>query len=675
MFRLENEYLMADFDAMARLIRLENKACGRNVIARPASDSFRLVARIGDNWEQVVFAHEQAFELTGDDTHLTAIVRQVATRDAVRPLEIRLEIRLEGRELLFASSLANRSDDLLVTDWTYPVIGQIASLAGSSPDLLWPNHLGERYPEVTRTPGDWHLTYPGGHGRGASMQWMALTEEDQTLALSGRDQAIYSSELSARTRPEGLVTLEMTKLPFARPDETWTCPPYLLSLYTGSWHETARQYRDWAASWRRTPAPPEWVRQMSGYFLVINKQQYGEEFWPYDTLPELYGYARANGCDTVGLFGWYHGGHDNTYPEIQVSPTLGGAKALRDGIRQVREQGGHVTLYIQGHLLDLTTDFYKKRGHKLESKTRWQTPYYQTHCKSHNSRFLANYTAKFFASACPSCPEWHDEMAGKAEELAVLGPSGFLYDQIGGMHPYPCFDESHPHPQNRPSLAFVPGRVKLLERIQQTTKRLDPEMAFLTEHITDVYSGWADLLHGMYVNPNPPGGGHNYPELFRYTFPETFVTIRNGKPYISERYLNFAFVYGLRLEMELRYLDDQDAIRSDRHPRERQLAAAMTDFRKRYWHLFGSGRFVDTDGFATDNPAVAAKAFADGGQIGVALWNDTEHDQAVQVAVPGCAWQETARPDGQNEDNAKPGHVLLKSQQVALLLFAGKKEE
>ena len=101
----------------------------------------------------------------------------------------------------------------------------------------------------------------------------------------------------------------------------------------------------------------------------------------------------------------------------------------------------------------------------------------------------------------------------------------------------------------------------------------------------------------------------------------------------------------------------------------------MTDFRKRYWHLLGSGRFVDTDGFATDNPAVAAKAFADGGQIGVALWNDTEHDQAVQVAVPGCAWQETARPDGQNEDNAKPGHVLLKSQQVALLLFAGKKEE
>jgi len=489
MHRLENEYLRADFDDKACLVRLENKALGRNVIARPASDSFRLAARIGDNWEQVVFAHEQAFEMTGDDTHLTAIVSQVSTRYAVRPLEIRLEVRLEGHELVFASSLVNRSDDMLVTDWTYPVIGQIASLAGSSPDLIWPNHLGERYPEITRTPGDLHLTYPGGHGRGASMQWMALTEKDQTLALSGRDQAIHSSELGTRTGPEGLVTLEMTKLPFARPGETWTCPPYLLSLYTGSWHEAASQYRAWAASWRRTPAPPEWVRQMSGYFLVINKQQYGEEFWPYDTLPELYGYAKANGCDTVGLFGWYHGGHDNTYPEIKVSPTLGGAKALRDGIRQVREMGGHVTLYIQGHLLDLTTDFYKKRGHKLESKTRWMTPYYQTHCKSHNSRFLANYTAKFFASACPSCPEWHDEMAEKAEELADLGPSGFLYDQIGGMHPYPCFDETHPHPQNRPSLAFVPGRVKLLERIQQTTKRLDPEMAFLTEHITDVYSG------------------------------------------------------------------------------------------------------------------------------------------------------------------------------------------
>jgi hypothetical protein len=692
MYLLENEYLLAAFDDKARLVRLENKALGCNTINRPAADSFRLVAKIGENWENVIFAREQAFAISLDGQELTAIVNHPVSRYQACDLKITLKVRLIEDTLIFDSTLENQADDLLVTDWTWPVIGCISSLAGGSPDLLWPNHLGERYTNVTALSGDLHLTYPGGHGRGASMQWMALIEENQTLALSGRDKAIYSSELSVRKVPAresdqaDSVSLEMTRLPFARPGEAWVCPPCHLTLYSGSWHRAADQYRAWATTWRRTPAPPEWVKAMSGYFLVINKQQYGEAFWPYDTLPELYRYALENGCDTVGLFGWYDGGHDNTYPELVTSPALGGDDGMRAGIRKVRDQGGHVTLYFQGHLLDLTTDYYKTTGHKIESKSRWLTPYYQTHCKSHNSRFLANYTSKFFSSACPSCPEWQDEMAQNAERLAGLGPNGLLYDQIGGMHPYPCFDESHPHEQNRPSLAFVPGRVKVLDRIQQATKKIDPELAFFTEHITDVYSGYADILHGMYVNPDAPGSRSseqagedrnlnrsrllNYPELFRYTFPDTIATIRNGKPFISQRYLNYAFLFGLRLEMELRYLDDQDAIRSDRHPEERQQAANLTAFRKRHWNLLGSGRFTDTLPVETDNPNVLFKAFTDGNQVGVALWNDASAAQTVTVRVPGFIWLKTDKPDQRPEASGETNaSVCLQPQDIAIMVF------
>ena len=41
------------------------------------------------------------------------------------------------------------------------------------------------------------------------------------------------------------------------------------------------------------------------------------------------------------------------------------------------------------------------------------------------------------------------------------------------------------------------------------------------------------------------------PELFRYTFPQTLMTARNPNPYMDERLVNYAFVYGFKLEMEV----------------------------------------------------------------------------------------------------------------------------
>lgn len=681
-FRLDNGRMAAAFDGQGRLVRLENRAAGHgNVILRPAPGLFRLVAKVGANWENAVFPEAQRYDVSLSGNALTIAADRLVSSHGVLDIGLAMTVTLDGKFLRFDAVLSNRTRDALVTDLFYPVIGDIATLSGGEPDLLWPNHMGERITNAAGMAAAAALTYPGGHGRGASMQWMALCDGDQTLYFSGRDELIHSSQLRAVPQ-EGeprAVRLEMLKLPFARPGETWRCPPYILSLYTGSWHEGADEYRAWASGWRRTPTPPRWVRDMQGFFLVINKQQYGEELWPYDTLPELYGHAAANGCDTLGLFGWYDGGHDNTYPEIVPSPTMGGAAGLREALRKVRAAGGRTVMYFQGHLLDLSTEYYRKTGHRLESKSRWGTPYFEQYNKSHNSAFLETYTFKTFSNACPSCPEWQDLLEESAGSIASFGPDGVLFDQIGGMLPYPCFDESHPHPEGRPSLSMVPGRVKALERIRRKTGELqNGDFAFLTEHITDVYSGWADLLHGMYTDPGAAGSRGrlladrgpsltvNYPELFRYTFPETIVTIRNGRPFIGHRHENYAFTFALRKEMELRYLDDRTAIREDRHPGERAYSRGVTALRRKFWDILGAGRFLDELPVRNGNRNVVAKAFQAGDRLAVTLWNDTDAEQPLSVEVPGHSLVETAFPDGTSVPRL-PG--TLASQGIALAVY------
>ena len=38
------------------------------------------------------------------------------------------------------------------------------------------------------------------------------------------------------------------------------------------------------------------------------------------------------------------------------------AEKLKEGIRAVHAKGGHVTLYYQGHLMDVGSKFYKEKG-------------------------------------------------------------------------------------------------------------------------------------------------------------------------------------------------------------------------------------------------------------------------------------------------------------------------
>ena len=111
------------------------------------------------------------------------------------------------------------------------------------------------------------------------MQWMSLIDGNQCLHLSGRDTDFYASALLVWGNHEdkGALTLGIDRFAFVKTNENWEAPSSILMLYTGTWHKGADEYVKWCSTWRTKHAIPSWIENMQGYFLVINKQQYGDE--------------------------------------------------------------------------------------------------------------------------------------------------------------------------------------------------------------------------------------------------------------------------------------------------------------------------------------------------------------------------------------------------------------
>ncbi|MDR0338316.1 MAG: DUF6259 domain-containing protein [Planctomycetaceae bacterium] len=667
-YRLEDDQLCLEVDGLGRLIHLENKLSGKgNIILQPTNEAFKMVCKKDENWETVIVPKQQTYKITKIENTIRIVIDHIKINNTPTDLALTMNITLKDGTLHFGAEFDNQENDLTVVEFCYPRISVIKSLGnGKKFDLLLPLQMGRRIPNFADYKGSFVNTYPGP----LSMQWMALTDDEETLYVSGRDSEFYTTTLSAGAGNGAGLTI--TRFLFVKPEEKRVTPETILQLYSGSWHRAAQEYRTWASSWRTNRTKPDWVRDMVGYFLVINKQQYGDEMWAYETLPKLYDLAKNHGFDTLGLFGWYQGGHDNTYPDIQVGQTLGGAEKLRENIKKVQQNGGHVTLYVQGHLIDVTSDFYKRYGSQVEGKSHWGSPYFEHYNKSSQSEFLRLFTNKVFSTACPSSSFWQDRMVQNVDFVAGFGADGMLVDQIGGMPPKPCFNNEHQHPKDCPGLSYVSGRIALLNKMWNRTREVDgvrgKDFAFLTENITDIYSQFADLLHGIDTTP----GTTAFPEMFRYCFPETMITIRNPSPFISETFVNYAITYGLVMEMEIRYRNDCEYILQDRSASQREYAAKIGMLRRQYRNVLGHARFVDEESLDNGNRNIKCKAFESETQsekrIAVVLWNPTDKPQTPKLTVKGYKPIEIATVDGKFVTPELP--TTIAPQHIVLAIYA-----
>jgi len=477
-----------------------------------------------------------------------------------------------------------------------------------------------------------------------------------------------------------------------RAGDRWELPETVFEKVGGDWHAAAKRYRAWFDTTHPAvrSAAPDWTRDLTGWLLVIMKQQNEELMWPYTDIPRLCDVAERNGLNSIGLFGWTVGGHDHLYPDYDADPKMGGAEALKAGIAEAHRRGIRVCIYANGQLQQVgATKFWGEHGEKIAIRRRDGSPYVQTY---HKYKDIPVYQ---FALGCLYCEPWHDRMLALARQAQRLGADAFEFDQLGAMEPYECWGEGHGHPV--PHYSHCEERAGFIRRIADEMHANDKDFAIVTEGLYDAHLATIGMFHAWTpsafmkdVNAlkvsraTSCAKSEPFPEIFRYTFPELVTTTRNPTPMMRRSFVNYGAVFGLRHEIEIRYMPDRTYVLDGKVPTKADYGEvknlpsleamhaeppvvasaymrAVCDFQRAHAKYLLRGTFVDDEGIAVTSRAgsplpaasglVAKRFVADDGTSAVCVWNLS--DKPADVVINGLGQPQGVFAPG-NESVAGP---------------------
>ena len=519
-----------------------------------------------------------------------------------------------------------------------------------------------------------------------TMPWIAIDAGGGTWYAAVHDAEERAKKIGVRWfHREKMADVRFRHAVSVRAGERWEIPETVFEKMPGDWHDAAKRYRAWFDSARPAvrSAAPDWTRDLTGWLLVIMTQQNEELMWPYTDIPKLCDVAERNGLNSIGLFGWTIGGHDHLYPDYDADPKMGGAEALKAGIADAHRRGIRVCIYANGQLQQVgATKFWDEHGGKLAVLCRDGTPYIQTY---HKYKDIPIYK---FAIGCLYGEAWQERMLALARQARGFGADAILYDQLGVTTPFECWGAGHGH--SVPRHSHCEERPAFVRRIADRMHETDKDFSIFTEGLHDGLMDTIGMFHAFTpgafmsdVNAFKASRGAEacaksepFPELFRYTFPELVTTTRNPTPMALRSFVNYAVVFGLRHEIEIRYMPDRKYVLDGKVPtradygevKNRPSLAAMAaeppavasaymksvaGFQRKHAKYLMRGRFVDGEGFAIGGRAacpqdavrrvgdnapcqiVAKRFLADDGTSAVCIWNISEKSADIAIAGLG----------------------------------------
>ncbi len=618
-------------------------------------------------------------------------------------IELTLTVRRSDSAFEIGGELRNSTKEWVIKGFTGPVFNGIRTDLSRTP-LLMPSGLGwriRRVPQDEKDQRPWikqagkmavSVVYPSASG---TMQWFAFAGESGGLYFGSHDPRYGAKVLSARYDPDRKTFGAAFQHQFyVRAGERHALPTMVVMPYAGNWHVGARAYRTWVDSIGKKIEKPAWEKTASGWLLAILKQQNGDVMWPYDKLGKLADVADERGLDILGLFGWGYGGHDHLYPDYNPCPVLGGEKALREGIKQVHARGKRVVLYANGQLQERGTAYWTTTGQHL-AVTRKDGGTVQEFWHKYG-----NTPGYHFDIGCHATLGWRERMMSLAIQANDFGADGILYDQLGVRGPTACYATDHGHPV--PFMSYEADRKEMLRQIADGMRKINPEFVIMTEGFHDAILDSVSYFHGCVRGTFQVTAAEIarrlvgirtdelFPEMMRYTYPEVASTIRYPSPLVDRPMANYTVTFGLRYEIESRYIPDRDYLLDGRIPAVEDYGMVLSKpdinqvrtlppketsaylksvatFQKKNADLLMTGTFTDTEGFLFSGQGIVAKGFRSGTAFGVILWNTLDKPASFTLSVPKGGTASASEP-GKDQVEA---FSELAPQTVRLVVWRG----
>jgi hypothetical protein len=596
-------------------------------------------------------------------------------------LEIRIDIDQQDACWQIQASIINQSRHAIVNTFAWTSL----NLPTQDAALIFPQGAGRRVTDFA-TLSIPTVQYPSYQ---CSMPWLAMDHAADGLYVGVHDPDDKATDI-ALSWDAGAVQLGvvLTQFPHILPGRQAQLPPLVCKCYEGHWSQASAFYRQWFDRVGPVADPPAWLRSNSGWLLAILKQQNESLNYDYITgIDELADIALARGLDTLGLFGWTVGGHDHLYPHYDPDPEMGGREALKSAIRRAKDRGLRVILYSNGVIMDVATAFYRQQGKDactIGGEGRVNL--------SQINKF-SDATPVVFATACPGSKPWREAMLALAMQAYELGADGLLYDQIGVYGRHECHHPDHDHPT--PMQGFTTAKVAMVRQIANHMKQLDDNFVIATEAFIAPLARELHLIHGFgyaYGLPHDDAGRDElFPDMMRLTFPEMVVTDRIPQPLFDRRVGHYAAMHGFRQELEIRYAEDvalsrgqsldwsasyktaigapprQELLRQAIAADEKAYMARLLAFCKRHADVFYQGTYQSDTGFTLEPSSLQARAFATvAGDLGIVIWNPTDHVHEVELTVAGREFLDADSPDGKVPDAL----ATLPPQSIRLLMYS-----
>ncbi len=178
---------------------------------------------------------------------------------------------------------------------------------------------------------------------------------------------------------------------------------------------------------------------------------------------------------------------------------------MTSAYEEIRRSGGHILAYTNPRIFSLRSIYWQRMGESLATRTASG----DVHKESYSD-------GADFAVVCPAASAWRGLFADYAEMLAGQYSADLIYfDQVASAPPVQCFAGGHEH--------YDPGLwnthyMGLLDEAANRVNAVSRDASFCIEGCGDLFIRRAPFQ--SYIGFMISGTRFNFPELFKYTFPE-----------------------------------------------------------------------------------------------------------------------------------------------------------